>query len=535
MKLRNLFVRCVPSLDDFAFLAPAILLFCLMGGVASMLVDGDTGWHIRAGEWILSHQQFPTSDFFSFTKPDQPWYAWEWLWEISAAWLYRLAGMAGVILGNVVILCLTSLNLWRLVRRRANSDLAAFGVTVLALLGMSLYFFARPQLVSFLFAVILLRGLDRWRESGRGIPWMVVLLIVVWANVHPGFIAGIIILAAYAAGDLASAVAASEPARRADLLVLFRRSVLLLAACLLAPLLNPYGYRLYAHIFSFLSDSYALTHINEYKVVDFRTGPGRIFELMLFLGAPAAVSRLLKREFGIPALFLAWAHLALTAQRNIPFFLIATAAPVALWIEEMGAALRPTHVESVREPARHPQASPAAIRRGERIPGFPLLGSLALVLIFVLLRMPGAPPKFRPQYDASVYPEQALAAVRQMGPSARIATTDLWGGYLIYRLYPDVRVFWDGRADFYGTPFNLAAVNAFMGRPGWDKTLAKHRITAVLVPVDQPLVSLLAQSSGWRVAYRDDVAILFQRSPAGEAAQDIRKLAQTGAGRLESR
>ena len=156
----------------------------------------------------------------------------------------------------------------------------------------------------------------------------------------------------------------------------------------------------------------------------------------------------------------------------------------------------------------------------DRIPRFPLLGILTMVLIFVLLRTPGSPPKFRPQYDASIYPEEALAAVRKMGPSTRMVTTDIWGGYLIYRLYPDFRVFWDGRADFYGTPYNLAALDALMGRPGWDKTLAENRITAVLVPVNQPLVSLLAQSGDWHVVYKDEVAILFQLSPAGKTSSE---------------
>ncbi len=269
MKLQRLWVRCFPSLNDFAFLAPAILLFCLMSGVGSLLVDGDTGWHLRAGEWILDHHRFPTSDFFSFTKLGQPWFAWEWLWEIFIAWLYSLAGMPGVILGNLIIVCLTSMNLWFLVRRQSKSAGAAFGVTVLALLGMSMYWFARPQLVSFLFAVILLRLLGRWRESGQGIPWIVVPLFLVWANAHPGFLAGIIILAAYAAGDLAAALIASEPCRRTEFLALFRRSSLLLVACVLVALVNPYGFRLYSHMYSFLSDSYALTHVNEYKVVDF--------------------------------------------------------------------------------------------------------------------------------------------------------------------------------------------------------------------------------------------------------------------------
>jgi hypothetical protein len=494
--------------EDFAFLAPALLLFCLMGGVASMLVDADTGWHIRAGEWILDHHRLPTSDFFSFTKSGQPWFAWEWLWETCFAWLFRTAGMAGVILGNVVILCLTSMQLFRLVRRRCQGDLMAFGVTVLALLGMSMYFFARPQLVSFLFAVVLLRLLESSRESGRNSAWLSVPLFVLWGNLHPGFAAGLIILGSYTAGDLVSVLRESEPARRKDEMARFRSSLLLTIACTLAPLINPYGYRLYAHMYSFLSDSYALNHINEYKVVDFRTGPGRIFELMLFLGAPAALSRLLKRDFASALLFLAWAHLALTAQRNIPFFMIVMAAPVAAWIEEALAGLsRVQEGDSARETSGD-----------DRLARIPLLSLAVIVWIFMLLRTPGSPPKFRPQYDSSVYPEQALAAVRQLGPAARIATTDIWGGYLIYRLYPEVRVFWDGRADFYGTPYNLAAIDALMGRPGWDKTLARNRITAVLVPLNQPLISLLTQSREWHVVYRDQVAMLFVLSPSGTAS-----------------
>jgi hypothetical protein len=484
--------------------------------------------------WILDHHRLPTFDFFSFTKSGQPWFAWEWLWEISFAWIHRHTGMAGVILGSVVTLCLTSMQLFSLIRRRTKSGLIASGVTVLAVLGMSIHFLARPHLFSFLFTVILLKLLDRRRESGRDLPWIVVPLFVVWANVHPGFVAGIIILVAQTAGDLADAWTTAEPGRRTEFLARFRRSLLLTAACVLAPLVNPYGYRLYVHMYSFLSDSYVFTHVNEYKVVDFRMPPGRMFELMLFLSAPAAISRLLKRDFVVPVLFLAWAHLALTAQRNIPFFMIVMAAPVALWLEEMVAAFSRSQIpDSIRDSASAVQKLAGEMTDEDRIPRFPLLGILTMVLIFVLLRTPGSPPKFRPQYDPSTYPEEALAAVRRMGPSTRMVASDTWGGYLIYRLYPDVRVFWDGRTDFYGTPYNLAAVDAFMGRPGWHKTLAENRITAVLVPVNQPLASLLAESGDWHAVYRDQVAILFQLSSASKTSQEIGQLAETGgAGRL---
>jgi len=199
--------------------------------------------------------------------------------------------------------------------------------------------------------------------------------------------------------------------------------------------------------------------------------------------------------------------------------MIVMAAPVALWLEEMVALFsRAQSPDSIGGQASSPQILAGEMTGEDHIPRFPLLGILTIALIFVLLRTPGSPPKFRSQYDPSIYPEEALAAVRKMGPSTRMVTTDIWGGYLIYRLYPEVRVFWDGRADFYGTQYNLAALDALKGRPGWDKTLAENRITAVLVPLNQPLVSLLSQSTDWHVVYRDQVAILFQLSPAGKTS-----------------
>jgi hypothetical protein len=506
MSPRKLFARCFPSLYDLGFLAPAILLFCVMAGAPGLLADSDTGWHIRSGDWILDHHRLPTFDFFSFTKSGQPWYAWEWLWEVSFSAIHRYTGMAGVILGCVLVLCLTSMLLLRIVRRRLNNDVIAIGVIVVAVLGMSIHFLARPHLFSFLFAAILVDILDRRRDPERRVPWIVAPLFVIWANVHPGFLAGIIILCGYTAGELASALTAADPDARRQRLARFRQYLMLTGASILAPLVNPYGYRLYAHMYSFLTDSYVLYHVNEYKVVDFRSPPGRAFELMLLLGAPAAISRLLKRDFTAPILFLGWAHLALTSQRNIPFFMIVAAAPVALWLEEMrGQLFRSKTPDGFAGSEFGLQSVAATAEAGS----FPLLGIGVVALIFVLLRAPGSPPKFHPQYDSSVYPEQALAAVRGMGASTRMITTDIWGGYLIYEI-PGVRVFWDGRTDFYGTPYNRAAADALMGRPGWNKTLAEHRITAALLPVDMPLNSLLGQSKEWHAVYRDEVAVLFQ-------------------------
>jgi len=504
-------LRFFPSLSDFAFLAPIVMLFAVMSGTRNMLGDSDTGWHIRAGDWILDHGRVPTTDFFSFTKPGQRWYAWEWLWEISFAWLNRHAGMLGVILVCIIVICLTSLLLFRLVRKQIANDLIAFAVTLLAVFGMSLHFLTRPHLFSMLFAVILLGMLESRRRAGRDVPWAAIPLIWLWVNVHPGFVAGIIILVAYTGGELVAALTSPQSDERRLLFTRFQRYFLLSAASVAASLMNPYGYQLFVHMYAFLSEPFTLHNVNEYMVVDFRLPAGRAFELMLMLGAPAAVAQARKRQFAPLFLYIAWAHLALTSQRNIPFFMIVMAPPVALWLEQVLATLaHPPLPDWIRRPAVAFERSGVEFSANDRIPRFYVISVAILVLLWLVLRAPGTPPSFQPGYDPTAYPDGALASLRQMDSSARLFTTDVWGGYLIYRLYPHVRVFWDGRVDFYGTQYNQAALDTARGRPGWDKTLAENHITNALVPINLPLAAILSESKNWRPIYRDKTAVLFQ-------------------------
>ena len=84
--------RFLPSLTDLAFLMPLIFIFFRLNGARTLLGDGDTGWHIRTGEWILAHHRVPQVDMFSFSRPGAPWFAWEWLWDVLFALHFISAG-----------------------------------------------------------------------------------------------------------------------------------------------------------------------------------------------------------------------------------------------------------------------------------------------------------------------------------------------------------------------------------------------------------------------------------------------------------
>ena len=85
--------RFLPSLTDIAFLLPILFIFVKLSGARTLLGDGDTGWHVRTGEWILANGRVPTVDMFSFSRPGAAWFAWEWLWDVAAAMLHQRWGM----------------------------------------------------------------------------------------------------------------------------------------------------------------------------------------------------------------------------------------------------------------------------------------------------------------------------------------------------------------------------------------------------------------------------------------------------------
>jgi hypothetical protein len=512
MDTRKFITRFFPSLTDFAFLAPLVLLFTLMDGTRTLLSDGDTGWHIRAGDWILANGRIPTTDFFSFTQSGKPWFAFEWLWDVLFALLHRQGGMAAVLAVSVCLICLTFALLYRVVRSRCENDFLAFAVTLLAVAGSSLHFVARPHVFTLLFIVVLCAILERVRTAGPKLLLAVPVLMLLWVNLHPGFVAGIVVVAAYACGDLAAFLVAPQGAEAKPALARSGYYGLAAAACVPAALANPYGYHLLAHIWTFLSNPFLLTNISEYQAVDFRAPAGRCFEAMLILGAVAAFMRMRRREFTEVFLFAVWAHLALTSQRHVPIFMILMAPPVAFALHEMLSSVANAPVADwIRRAAAAFEHNAREFAANDRIERFHILSVAALVLLFLLIRLPGAPPKFRAEYSKETYPDQALAAFTALSPSARVFTTDVWGGYLIYRLYPEVRIFVDGRIDFYGSAFGQEVLDALAGRDTWRTTFQRYGVNAALIPVDVPLTVILRESREWEPVYGDSEVAVFRR------------------------
>jgi hypothetical protein len=507
----NPIVHLLPSLTDVAFLMPIALLFLRMEGAKRLLGDGDTGWHLRAGEWILANGTVPRVDLFSFTKPDAPWYAWEWLWDVAFAWLYRLGGMALVVLASMLVLSLTFTLLFRLVRRHCGNVLIAFGVTFAATAGSSFHWLARPHLFTLLFVVVFAWLLESARLGKTRLLFWLPLLTVIWTNLHGGFFVGILLIGCYAAGELAQWLVEKDPIEARAALARSKPFLLAAAVSAVATLLNPYTYRLHMHLFQFLTGSFHLRYISEYQPTDFQNNLAPWYEPLLLLGVVAAVWCFYRRRFAQGFMVAGWLHLGLFSVRNLPIYLLVAAPAVAGMLQELvQVAERAPLAAWVGRSVRAFENFSREFGANDSIPRWHLVSVVCMVLVAGIFYTPAPPPSFRAEYDPKQYPEAALSVLRDQSVTRSIFADDEWGDYLIYRLYPNTRVFVDGRFDLYGEDFTKKYLDLLNAKFGWQETLDKYRVDTVLLRVDAPLTGALKESRRWRPVYDDGIAIVFR-------------------------
>ncbi len=499
--------RLAPSLLDCLVVSLVAWQFAVGGRWVTLLADGDTGWHIRTGEYVLDHRRWPQQDLFSFSKPGQPWYAWEWLAEVIFALLFRLAGLAGVAAGaGLVIVAAAGVVFARMMRRQADPFLALI-VLMLAMGASAIHFLARPHVFTLLYWAVALAWIERDRERPSARIWGLVPLAALWANTHGGFTALLASLVLIALGRAAEA--ALEAPGRADRWRPALRWAALTAACAAASLANPYGWRLHGHIAAYLRSDWIRNVVDEFQSPKFRSEHSLHFELLAAAALMLVPAMLKRKRISEALLILMWAHAALVSARHIPLFALLVAPTVA------GEASR-----LWRDWAQgRPQRSVAAIL--ERV-GRDLAAGFARSSVWaaagtaaVIVATPAA--HWPRDFPARKFPVEIVERRRGALAGARVFTSDQWADYLIYRFYPEQRVYFDGRSDFYGPAIGQEYLNTVQGRPGWRRTLERWGFRFVLAPVEWPLAGLLEERPEWRRLERDQVAALYERAGPSEA------------------
>jgi hypothetical protein len=505
-----------PSTTDLIFIT---LLVATSGGALStrLLGDASIGWHIRNGEQMLKTHAITRTDPFSVTMGGQTWYAWEWLYDLGIARIHQGFGLNGVVFVTALIIALTFALTLRLCLRR-GADLPVTALLLALSLGASMiHLFARPHVLSWLFTVIWFQVLDSAESKKERLRlWYLPALMLFWANVHGGFVVGFALLGMYMLSDLIRYYRSQEPEVRRGRLVDLRVLGAVTGLSLLASLVNPYGYALHVHIFRYLSSRWLMNHIDEFLSPNFHGVAQQCFVVILLITIVVLVFSRSKPQLVQVLVVLFAAYSGLYASRSLPVSsLLLTLVVAPLWTRAVAEGRNNANL-SLRLRAIISRWHSFTVRIRDVEVGFRgHLWPIAAVLVGVLACLQqgriGSGQWMNARFDPGRLPVQAAQMIAQRGIRDPIFCPDSWGGYLIYRLYPENKVFVDDRHDLYGEEFLKDYLKAIRLAPEWDKFLNEKRVNWVLIPADSSLANMLQETSKWNLVYQDGTSELLQR------------------------
>ena len=505
----------MPSVSDLIFLG---LLGALVFTPLSVKLLGDAGigWHIRDGQQILATHAVSRFDPFSF-RYWQPWFAWEWLYDIVVGKLETWCGLNGVVWLTAVVIATVFAGTFRLAVARGTNLLLALVLTLLAMSASMIHFLARPHVLSWLFALAWFWILDSTEQSGihgqrAKWLWPLPLSMLLWVNVHGGFLLGFVLLGIYWLGSVWTWMTTRETRLEESLqkIASGHRVRQLTGVGLLsiaASFINPYGWRLHAHICSYLSNRFLMDHIEEFQAPNFHGIAQRCFLALLLIAiATLAVrGRSLRLSEILIVLFAVYA--GLLASRNIPvssILLVLIVGPLLPRLESWGFVQRMSTVDS---------------QLHGRL--WPIFATVAVLLIAANGGRSGSTLSMNAHFDAARMPVTAVDFLEHSGVKVPVLSPDYWGGYLIYRLYPPNKVVIDDRHDFYGEEFLRSYLAMMHVEPGWDEFFKQHQVGYLLLPRRAALAAVISETPGWKPLYSDDIAIVFMRTGLNREDADL--------------
>jgi hypothetical protein len=505
----------LPSLNGIILLS--ILLWILGAYGLGLLNDADTGMHIRTGEYILDHGTIPTVDPFSYTKANETWIVHSWLSAVFFSIIHRLFGLHGVVFVSTFIISITFVFLFRCLIRRRVDLLTAVLLVILAVSASLFYGFSRPHIFTALLVLIWYDRLDRYKTEGnRSVLLLLPLLMVLWVNLHGGYIVGFFLILIFLSGEVLDLFLLPGPIEKAGAKMRIRSLGGVTSVCLLFSLMNPYGYKILAFPFQVASNTYIQQAIIEWQSPSFHKNQFIPFEaalLLLVVVLGWSSKRMTLTDLGI---ILFWTHAALFSARHIPVFAV-------IFALVMGPRLTfgkepPLKIPALLKGYRNLSERLGVFNRLSRYHMIAILVFLSIFSLMIFTKRFDTISGLQGQFNPKNLPVQAATFIEDSGLSGPMYNHIEFGGYLIYALFPDYKVFVDRRADMYGEDFMKEYKRVEEFKPGWREIMERYEVNWVIGHTRSASSTFFHAVKDWKLIYSDETASIFIRNvPENEA------------------
>jgi tetratricopeptide (TPR) repeat protein len=507
-----------------------VLVYGILAGLRTV-TDPDTGWQLATGRYIAQHHQIPSTDVLSYTAHDQEW-IYPPLAELVLYGLYVVGGFAALSWLNSIACAATVA-----IAFAAESSFAAIALAILAIPSIAARTAPRADLFTTVLFAALLTLLWRYYRGRRAPLWLIPLLMLVWVNAHPGFVAGLALLGGYAVLELLDY---PFPDRRSAAVARLRRAAPWLLTALPVTLCNPWGWNIYATVFR----QEQAQSIHENVIAEWRQTPLSFDALMqaldwrnpessywwlLAAAAVAFVVTLKRKRLGPAALLLAFGYLSIRNLRFQALFAIVAivvAAPyLSGWSWQAWLKPKPSAPEVGKTRLKHALPQPAVQPRS-----WPAVLFFGICIVFVAIHAhdliserayvaAGKPTLFGAGLS-SWYPERAAEFLLRENLPANIFHEYNMGGYFAFRLGPQYPDYIDGRAIPFGDLMfeQRSVMRQSPDSPAWQEEADQRGIETLIFSLARywglgsTHLEQFCASKAWKPVYLDEEGAVFVRN-----------------------
>jgi hypothetical protein len=485
----------LPSISDVIFI---IVILIILTGKANLLGDADTGYHIRTGEYIIENLKVPHHDLFSHITPPLVWTVHEWLSEVIYALIHKFSGLSGIVLFTAILIASAYAVLFKFLKSSGINTLVAVFVVALATGVSTIHWLARPHIFSLFLTLIWYIVLDTYQYKKKNYLYILPPLMLLWVNLHGGFITGFLLLAIYIAGNIFKGIFVKEEG--SDSFNRIKTLFLISIICLVVCLINPRGYEILLFPFKVISNKFMMNHVNEYLSPDFHAALK--YEYMLLLMIVVFGISILRLNIIETMLVLLFTHMSLYSARYIPLYSIILSPIIGKRIDDILESIRGRNLVKRFLALSDRTGSTDSLTRWH-------IWSFLTIAVLIFMLFSG---KIEYGFDKKKLPVDAVQFLKKEKIKGNMFNNDEFGDYIIYAAWPEYKVFFDGRSDMYGEERMREYFKIIGIRTGWEDVFKKYNVNLVIYQPNSALSNYLLERNDWKLIYADKVADIFVKN-----------------------
>lgn len=503
-------------------------IFPLIYSLRQMLCN-DIWLHIRTGEWILQHCAVPRDQLYSFILGNRQWIDHEWLFQVLVYPLYRLAGANGLILMRLVVISAILYIFFTIAKRTKRLFFFSASTLVISIATTFCRWYIRPELFSLLFIAVFIYLLKSYR--GKNSIFFLPVLQILWVNLHGYFIMGPLILSLFLMARTTQAKLKLPFEWNSNKLNAqsFKKLLAVFFLLITVSLLNPYLLKgalypagmLFSAIRDFSSNSFAFSSVGELSNIPIAhiilSQSFALLSAVIILFFVSFLLNLRRGDIFDLLLFIPLLSITIMASRHIG--MLGLTLGILTLFNLNSAEREKPFLQEVRK----------------IIAGKFLLRIITIIfMLFLIYNLfdiaKGVLTVFNRRYiynlncDTKPFilgkneftfnqPFGAAKFLKENCIKANVFNFFNHGAYLIFALYPDCRVFIDGRTEVYGDIF-LRAWHKIRKRPELiDRIKGNLDIGCVVLPCAGNSASsffkYLYNSKEWRLVFFDGKSSVF--------------------------